>query len=90
MVTLATRHIVKVREEPVNIDPLLLLPRLVTVAQNTPEILSSFSGMSCPMFHSDCLTRRGSHERQESHLLQTIFGHFLQMTSRTLTCPMKL
>ena len=42
VVTLATKHTVKVREEPVNVDPLLLFQRLLTVAKSSSENLSSF------------------------------------------------
>eukprot|EP00745_Piridium_sociabile_P028799 TRINITY_DN4651_c0_g1_i2.p1 TRINITY_DN4651_c0_g1~~TRINITY_DN4651_c0_g1_i2.p1 ORF type:complete len:839 (-),score=172.35 TRINITY_DN4651_c0_g1_i2:728-3244(-) len=41
VITLAAKSNVKVCEEPINVDPLLLFQRLVTVAQNTPEILPS-------------------------------------------------
>ena len=64
-VTLATKLVVRVNDEPIIVDPLVLFQRLLKTAQSTPETIPSLfkyelTNLPCALFDASGLPRQAS------------------------------
>ena len=85
-VTLATKLAVRVNDEPIIVDPLVLFQCLLKIAQSTPETMPSLFKYELTNLPVPCSTPVDYHDRHQSQHLQNISGH---RQKRRPLCQMK-
>ena len=73
-VTLATKLAVRVNDEPIIVDPLVLFQRLLKTAQSTPETTPSLfkyelTNLPCALFDASGLPRQASKSTLAEYLV---------------------